>query len=182
MRFTFTEKKVQSSQDLRAYAEKKIGKLDRLFKTEADAAVTFSIEKGRHIAEVTVRSNGMLYRVSESTSDMYASIDSAVASIERQIRKNKTRLEKRLREGAFEREYVSPDGLTSYEDETEPEYQIIRTKRFAMKPMTPEEAVLQMDLLGHEFFAFRNQDDDNAFAVVYKRKNGGYGLIESEEE
>ena len=182
MRFTFAEKKVQSSADLRAYAEKKIGKLDRLFKSEADASITFSIEKGRHIAEVTVRSNGMLYRVSESTGDMYASIDSAVASIERQIRKNKTRLEKRLREGAFEKGYVAPDGLIGEEEDAEPDYRIIRTKRFAMKPMTPEEAVLQMDLLGHEFFAFRNQESDNAFAVVYKRKNGGYGLIESGDE
>ena len=143
--------------------------------------VTFSIERGRHIAEVTVRNNGMFYRVTESTGDMYASIDSAVASIERQIRKNKTRLEKRLREGAFEREYRPADAILTPEDEEEPDYRIVRTKRFAMKPMTPEEAVLQMNLLNHEFFAFKNQDADNAFSVVYKRKNGGYGLIESDE-
>ena len=143
--------------------------------------VTFSIERGRHIAEVTVRNNGMFYRVTESTGDMYASIDSAVASIERQIRKNKTRLEKRLREGVFDREVKSADVLPAQEEEEEPDYKIVRTKRFSMKPMTPEEAVLQMNLLDHEFFAFKNRDADNAFSVVYKRKNGGYGLIESDE-
>jgi putative sigma-54 modulation protein len=181
MRFTFNEKKVQISDNLREYAEKKIGKLERLFKTEADAVVTFSIERGRHIAEVTVRNNGMFYRVTESTGDMYASIDSAVASIERQIRKNKPRLEKRLREGAFDREAKPADVLPAQEEEEEPDYKIVRTKRFSMKPMTPEEAVLQMNLLDHEFFAFKNRDADNAFSVVYKRKNGGYGLIESDE-
>jgi putative sigma-54 modulation protein len=97
MKFTFTEKKMELSDDLHAYAEKKIGKIDRLFRTESDAYVTFSSERGRFLAEVTIKNNGMFYRVSELTSDMYASIDSAVAGIERQIRKNKTRLEKRLR-------------------------------------------------------------------------------------
>ena len=104
MKFTFTEKRMESSGDLRAYAEKKIGKLDRFFKTEAEAVVTFSTERGRYLAEITIHSNGLFYRASELTSDMYASVDSGVAAIERQIRRNKTRLEKRLREGALERE------------------------------------------------------------------------------
>ena len=98
MKFTFTEKKMESSEDLRAYSIRKIGKLDRFFKTEADAYVTFSIERGRFLAEITIHNNGMYYRASELTSDMYASVDSGVAAIERQIRRNKTRLEKRLRE------------------------------------------------------------------------------------
>ncbi len=177
MRFTFTERKIQSSDSLREYAEKKIGKLDRYFKTESDASITFSIERGRHIAEVTVRNGGMFYRVSESTGNMYASIDSAVSSIERQIRKNKTRLAKRLKE------VPQPEDLgylPDEEDEEEQEFNIVRTKRFSIKPMTVEEAILQMNLLGHEFFVFRNQDDNEAFSVVYKRKNGGYGLIEDE--
>jgi len=178
MRFTFTEKRVNVSEDLTAYAEKKISKLEKYFKSESDAYVTFSAERGRFIAEVTVKNNGMFYRVKESTGDMFASIDSAVASIERQIRKNKTRLEKRLREGAFDTgapEYVS------VEPEIEEEYQLIRTKKFVFKPMSPEEAILQMNLLGHNFFAFKNQEEDDAFAVVYKRKDGGYGMIESGE-
>jgi len=181
MRFTFTEKKVRASEDLQAYAEKKIGKLDRFFRAESDAFVTFTIERGRHIAEVTIKNNGMFYRVSESTSDMYASIDSAVAGIERQIRKNKTRLEKKLREGAVEREMpASPISEEQPDDASEEgNFEIIRTKRFSIKPMTAEEAILQMNLLDHEFFVFKNQDDEDAFAVVYKRKSGGYGLIES---
>ena len=171
MNFTFTGKKMEVDSDLRAYAERKIGKLDRLFRSESEAFVTFSTERGRCRAEVTLRNNGMFYRVSELTSDMYASIDSAVAAIERQIRKNKTRLEKKLRENAFERSAVIDV------DEQPEDFEIIRAKRFSMKPMQVEEAVLQMELLGHEFFAFKNEDEDGAFAVVYKRKSGGYGLI-----
>ena len=178
MKFTFTEKKVNTSEELRAYAEKKIGKLDRLFKQDSEAFITFSIERGRHIAEVTVKNNGMFYRVSESTHDMYASVDSAVAAIERQIRKNKTRLEKRLREGAVEREIAPVFDAPEPEDS---EFDVVRTKKFPIKPMTVEEAILQMNLLNHEFFVFRNQDEDGAFAVVYKRNNGGYGVIESND-
>ena len=173
MTYTFTGKKFEVTDELRAYAEKKIGKIDRLFRHESEAFVTFSTERGRYRAEVTLRNNGMFYRVSEVTSDMFASIDSACAAIERQVRKNKTRLEKKLRDGAFERvtEYVP------VEEEEEPEFNIVREKRFSIKPMTPEEAILQMDLLGHEFFAFRNEAEDGVFAIVYLRKNGGYGLI-----
>jgi putative sigma-54 modulation protein len=178
MKFTFTEKKVQASDELREYAEKKIGKLDRFFKIESEAFITFEIERGRHKAEVTINNNGMFYRVAEVTSDMYASIDSAVAAIESQIRKNKARLTKRLRDGVLERE-VKPSVSYATTDEDEQEFKIIRTKRFPIKPMSVEEAILQMNLLGHEFFVFRNQDDRGIFSVVYKRKSGGYGLIES---
>lgn len=175
MKFTFTEKRMDSSADLRAYAMKKIGKLDKLFKTEADAYVTFSIERGRYLAEITIRDNGMFYRASELTNDMYASVDSGVAAIERQIRRNKTRLEKRLREGALEHE--ATPAYAPAEDEAEEEFKIVRSKRFSIKPMSPEEAILQMNLLGHEFFVFRNMDADEAISVVYKRHHGGYGLI-----
>jgi putative sigma-54 modulation protein len=178
MNFVFTEKRIQVSDTLKAYAEKKIGKLDRLFKGESTAYVTFSIERNRNIAEVTVKNNGMFYRVSESTNDMYVTIDAALASIERQVRKNKTRLEKRLREGALEQEFIPPVRTT--EDE-EQEFKVVRTKQFPLKPMSVDEAILQMNLLGHEFFVFKNQDDGDKFAVVYKRKAGDYGLIESSE-
>ena len=175
MKFTFTEKKMDASDELRAYAEKKIGKIDRLFRTESDAYVTFSTERGRFLAEVTIKNSGMFYRVSELTSDMYASVDSAVASIERQIRKNKTRLEKRLRDGAIERE-IKPFNVPA-EDAGEEEFKIVRNKKFYIAPMSVEEAILQMNLLEHEFFVFRNTDERDAFSVVYRRKNGGYGLI-----
>ena len=178
MKFTFTEKRMGSSEELSEYARRKISKLDRFFKTEAEAFVTFSLERGRFLAEITIHNNGMYYRASELTSDMYASIDSGVAAIERQIRRNKTRLEKRLREGALEKEAAPAYAPAAEEDEGEDEeFNIIRSKHFAIKPMSPEEAILQMNLLGHEFFVFRNMQDDEAFSVVYKRKQGGYGLI-----
>lgn len=178
MKFTFTEKRYEATGDLRAYAEKKIGKLEKFFKNESSAYVTFHSERGRYTAEVTINNNGMFYRVTETTSDMHASIDSAVAAIERQIRKNKTRLEKRLREGAFEKEAMAAGVETVEEDH---EFEIIRTKKFSIKPMTVEEAVLQMNLLEHEFYVFKNLEDEENFAVVYKRKKGGYGLIECAE-
>lgn len=178
MKFTFTDKKVSLPKKVHEYAEKKVGKLDRYFQTEAEASVVFSVEKGRNNAEVTVRSGGTILRASESTADMFASIDAAVADIERQLRKHKARLEKRLRKDAFVR--LPEEDVSFVPDEPEESFDVVRTKRFPIKPMTVEEAVLQMDLLGHTFFAFKNEDDRGAFAVVYKRANGGYGLIEDD--
>ena len=179
MKFTFTEKRMGSSEELREYSRKKISKLDRFFKSEAEAFVTFSLERGRFLAEITIHNNGTYYRASELTSDMYASVDSGVAAIERQIRRNKTRLEKRLREGALEKDVVASTAYVPSTEDDEPadEFKIVRSKRFSIKPMSAEEAILQMNLLGHEFFVFRNMQEDEAFSVVYKRKQGGYGLI-----
>ena len=123
---------------------------------------------------MTIKRGGMIYRAEETTSDMYGSIDGAVAKLERQIRKHKTRLKKRLRDGAFEKAAAQ-----SAELENE-DFDITRHKKFVVKPMSVDEAMLQMDLIGHQFFFFRNADNDNVHAVVYKRANGGYGLIESE--
>lgn len=178
MKFNFTDKKVKVTDELREYAERKIGKLDRFFKTESEAFVTFATERGRYIAEVTLKNNGMFYRVTDTTNDMFASVDSAVAAIERQIRKNKTRLEKRLRAGSLERD-KAPAVTIDHSDEDEQDIKIVRTKMFPVKPMAPEEAVLQMNLLEHEFFVFKNQNKDGAFSIVYKRKQGDYGLIET---
>ena len=178
MRFQYTEKKVTLPENVHKYAEKKVMKLERFFGTDADALVTFSVEKNRNNVEITVHAANTYFRASESTSDMFASIDAAVATIERQIRKNKTRLARRLRQDAFVR---TPDE-TSFAPE-EPEegtFELVRTKKFNMRPMTREEAILQMNLLEHTFFAFRDEDNDGAFAVVYKRTDGGYGLIEDE--
>ncbi len=173
MKFTITEKKIKVPEEIKEYAERKVGKIDRFFRGDAEAFITFGSERGRYKAEVTIENNGMFYRVSELTSDMHASIDSAVASIENQIRKNKSRLEKRLREGVFEKEAAE----RPIYDAEEGEFDIVRLKRFPIKPMTPEEAILQMNLLEHAFFAFKNTAEGNAFAVVYRRSNGGYGLI-----
>lgn len=181
MKFTFTDKKVTLPRSVHDYAEKKVGKLERYFRTEPDASVVFSVEKGRNNVEVTVRSGGTILRAAESTSDMLASIDAAVADMERQLRKNKARLEKRLRKDAFVRSVEEAE--TSFvPEEPEEEFTIVRTKRFPIKPMSVEEAVLQMNLLDHTFFAFRNEDAGGAFAVVYKRTDGGYGLIEDGDE
>jgi putative sigma-54 modulation protein len=179
MKFKFTDKKLKATDELREYAKRKIGKLDRFFKTESEAFVTFSTERGRYIAEVTIKNNGIFYRVTDATNDMYASIDSAVAAIERQIRKNKTRLGKRIRTGSLERDKEPAVTHETYEDEEHQEFKIVRTKSFPVKPMTPEEAVLQMNLLEHEFFVFKNQDKEDAFSIVYKRNNGDFGLIET---
>ena len=119
----------------------------------------------------------MFFRAQNTANDMYAAIDDIEDMIERQIRKNKTRLEKRLRAGAFEREAALASAEDVYEEE---EFNVIRRKRFAIKPMTTEEAILQMNLLGHEFYAFKNAEDENRYCVVYKRNDGGYGLIESD--
>lgn len=178
MKFTFTDKKVNLPNSVHTYAEKKVGKLDRYFREDAAASVTFSVEKDRNKVEVTIRSGGTILRVSESTSDMFASIDSAVTMLERQIRKNKTRLEKRLRQGAFERTVGEEGSFAPVVEEGE--YEIVRTKTFPIKPMTREEAILQMNLLDHSFYAFKDEGADGAFAVVYKRNDGGYGLIEDE--
>ncbi len=178
MKFTFTEKKVNLSRKVHDYVEKKVGKLDRYFKSEAEANVVFSVEKDRNKVELTIRSGGTILRVSESTSDMFASVDGAVAAMERQLRKHKTRLEKRLRATAFE-PMVEEERFTYVPDGEEEEFQVARTKRFPLKPMTVEEAILQLNLLNHTFFAFKNEDD-GAFAVVYRRNQGGYGLIQDE--
>lgn len=180
MKFVFTDKKVNLPNKVHAYAEKKVGKLDRYFKADAEAAIVFSVEKGRNNVELTIRSGGTIIRVAESTSDMFATIDAAVSSVERRLRRNKTRLEKRLRQDAFTRS-VDAEEISSFAPEAdEEEYKIVRTKKFPIKPMTVDEAVLQMELVGHTFFAFKDVDQDGRFSVVYKRNDGDYGLIEDE--
>ena len=176
MKFQYSEKKVKLPGNVHAYAEKKVMKLARYFEEDAEALVTFSVEKNRNKVEITVHGAGTWFRASESTSDMFASIDAAVTTIEGQIRKNKTRLARRLRQDAFTRTVQEE---TSFVPEPgEENFEIVKIKSFYFKPMTREEAVLQMNLLGHNFFAFRDEDNNGAFAVVYKRNDGGYGLIE----
>ncbi len=177
MKFTFTDKKVTIPNRVHAYAERKVSKLERFFKSEVEASLVFSIEKGRNYLEVTLRSGSTIIRVAESTSDMFVSIDAAVASIERQLRKNKTRLEKRLRSEGFEPlpEAAEQFDLPTVEEESV--FDLIRSKEFFFQPMNVEEAILQMNLIGHTFFAFRNEDAGGSFAVVYRRNDNGYGLI-----
>ena len=174
MKFQYSEKKVKLPGNVHTYAEKKVMKLARYFEEDAEALVVFSVEKNRNNVELTVRGAGTWFRAHESTSDMFASIDAAVGTIEGQIRKNKTRLARRLRQDAFSR---TVEETSFVPEETEEDLSILRVKKFAMQPMRREEAVLQMNLLEHSFFAFKDEDSDGAFAVVYKRNDGGYGLI-----
>ena len=178
MKFQYSEKKVKLPGNVHAYAEKKVMKLSRYCEEDAEALVVFSVEKNRNKVELTVHGAGTWFRASESTSDMFASIDAAVGTIEGQIRKNKTRLARRLRQDAFVR---SVQEETSFVPEAEDDLSITKIKTFYFKPMTREEAVLQMNLLEHDFFAFRDQDNGGSFAVVYRRKDGGYGLIDDTE-
>lgn len=175
MKFTIVERKIKIDDELRQYALRKVEKLDRYFHTDSDTTLTFSELRGKQTVEVTVRQSGLVIRAEETTTDMFASVDGAISSIERQIRKHKTRLEKRLREGAFDKAAQQAAELA------EDPFDIVRRKRFEVKPMSVEEAVLQMNLVDHQFYFFRNADNDNAHAVVYKRAAGGYGLIESED-
>ena len=179
MKFPFREKTVKLPANVHAYAEKKVMKLERFFDEDAEALIVFSVEKNRNQVELTVHGAGTWFRASESTSDMFASIDAAVATIEGQIRKNKTRLARRLKQDAFVR---SVQEETSFVPDAEEDLSIVRSKKFYFKPMTREEAVMQMNLLDHNFFAFRDEDNGGTFAVVYKRNDGGYGLIDDTEE
>ena len=176
MKFQYSEKKVKLPGNVHAYAEKKVMKLARFFEEDAEALVVFSVEKDRNKVELTVHGAGTWFRASESTSDMFASIDASVGTIEGQIRKNKTRLARRLKKDAFSRTVQEE---TSFVPEaTEDDLSITKVKTFYFKPMTREEAVLQMNLLEHNFFAFRDEDNGGSFAVVYRRNDGGYGLID----
>ena len=175
MKFQFSEKKVRLPGNVHAYAEKKVMKLARFFDEDSEALVTFSVEKNRNIAEITVHGAGTWFRAKESTSDMFASIDAAVGTIEDQIRKNKTRLARRLKQDAFVR---SVEETSFAPEEAEDDLSIQRVKEFNFRPMTREEAVLQMNLLEHNFFAFRDEDNGGSFAVVYRRNDGGYGIID----
>ena len=175
MKFQYSEKKVKLPKNVAAYAEKKVMKLARYFEEDAEALIVFSVEKDRNKVELTVHGAGTWFRAHEATSDMFASIDAAVSTIEGQIRKNKTRLSRRLRKDAFVR---SVEEETSFAEPAEDELDIVRVKSFYFKPMTREEAVLQMNLLEHNFFAFRDEDNGGSFAVVYRRNDGGYGVID----
>ena len=169
-------RKITLKDSFKDLATKEIGKLSKFFGDDADATITVSVVKGRQTVEATIKSQGMIYRA-ESTSDrMEDGIKRVTDDIIRKIRKNKTKMEKKLRAGSFE-DIVAGIDNTPVEEEG---IEIVRTKRFPIKPLDPEEAALQLDLLGHQFYMFRNIASGEV-NVVYKRKDGGYGLIEPEE-
>jgi putative sigma-54 modulation protein len=175
-------KNVEVTPALRAHAEKRSSKVEKLFdKRLVEVQVTLRIERGIHICDVTVLVDGLFMRGEDRSSDMYSSIDGAYEKVERQIRKHKTRINDRLRpSGSIISEAVELEPNQIDSDTTDgTEINVARVKRFPVKPMDVEEAVMQMELLGHDFFVYRDQDTDGV-CVVYRRKDGGYGLIEPE--
>lgn len=172
MQYVIVGKNIEVTEGLKSAVYDKIGKLERYFTPETEVHVTMSVEKERQKIEITIPMKGNIIRAEEVSSDMYVSIDLVEEIIERQLRKHKMKLiEKKQAAANFNQAFVEEEG---YDDE---EIKIIRSKRFAMKPMDPEEACIQMDLLGHNFYVFRNAQTDEV-NVVYKRKGNTFGLIE----
>jgi len=172
MNITITARKTVVKDSFRERAEKKLAKFDRFFDEDVTAHLTVTNEKDRETVEVTVQSQGMTYRAEKTTADRSDSLDAVVDTLFRQIVKNKSKLGKKLRSNAFDASlYTDPTDLT---EET---YQVVRTKRFPVKPMSTDEAILEMNLVGHEFYMFRNVTSGE-INVVYRRKDGNYGLIE----
>lgn len=174
MKFNIVGKNIEVTPGLRAAVEDKIGKLEKFFTEDTEVNVTLSVEKDRQKIEVTIPVKGNIIRSEQVSSDMYVSIDLVEEIIERQLKKYKNKLvDKKQGAGVFRQEFIEKDYM---DDE---EVQIIRTKKFDIKPMYPEDACVQMELLGHNFFVFCNAETDQV-NVVYKRKGNTYGLIEPE--
>lgn len=174
MRYTISGKNIDITPGLKDAVESKLGKLERYFSPDTEVQVTLSVEKGRQNIEVTIPVKGTIIRAEQDSNDMYVSIDLVEEIIERQIKKYKTKIiDKKQSALSFS------DAFLQEESDPEETINIVKTKRFAMKPMDPEEACLQMELLGHNFFMFLNAETDK-INVVYKRKAHSYGLIEPE--
>ena len=174
MRFTITGRNIEVTQGLREAVEDKLGKLDRFFAPATEAVVRLSVQKDIQKIEVTIPVKGHIIRAEESSSDMYVSIDLVEEILERQLKKYKHKLiDKKQSAPSFSEAFLQEDASA------EEEIQIVKSKKFAVKPMDPEEACVQMELLGHNFYVFLNADTEEV-NVVYKRKGGTYGLIEPE--
>lgn len=173
MKITVSGKQMTVRQSLHDLTEKKLSKFDRFFGDDAEAIVVYSCRHNLQYIEITIHYGSTIFRSEEGAETFQNAMDEAIDALERQIRKNKTRLEKRLRDGAFDA------GDTDDDFEEEGEFRI-RTKTFPVKPMSVEEAILQMNLLEHQFFMFRD-DQTNEPCVVYRRKDGDYGLIVADE-
>lgn len=174
MRVTISGKNIQVTDAAKAYAEQKLQRLTRYFSNLREAHVTQSVQRNWHIVEVQLDGDGVFLRGEERTPDMFTSIDAVVDKLERQIKRFKGRLLQR-REAAEEPVAAAAEEIPTGEEEVTPT--IVRTKRFPIKPMSPDEAALQMELLGHDFFAFLNAETEQ-FNVLYRRRDGNYGLLE----
>lgn len=174
MRYIITGRNVEVTEGLKSAVHEKIGKLEKYFNKDVEVHVTLSVEKDRQKIEVTIPVKGNIIRSEQVSSDMYVSIDLVEEIIERQLKKYKNKIvDKKQTRESFSMEYIEKD----YDEDDS--IKIIRTKRFGIKPMDPEEACIQMELLGHNFYVFSNAET-NEVNVVYKRKGNTYGLIEPE--
>jgi len=175
MKFVIVGKNIDVTPGLKQAVEEKIGKLEKYFTQDTEVHVTLSVEKDRHKIEVTIPVKGSIIRSEQVSNDMYVSIDLVEEIIERQLKKYKTKIIDKEQEAgqSFKQEYIERD----YQDDDE--IKIVRSKRFGIKPMYPEDACVQMELLGHNFYVFRNAETEEV-NVVYKRKGNTYGLIEPE--
>lgn len=175
MRVTVIGKNINVTPALKEIIEKKISKLDRYFNPDVEARATLSVQRNRQIFEVTIPFNGVVLRCEEATDDMYKSIDLVVSKLERQIRKQRTKLSRKNHESL---RFAQLDEVAvGASNDIEENGKIVKVKKFGVKPMSVEEAVLQMELIGHNFFLFQDSED-NKVNVIYKRKDGDYGLLE----
>ncbi len=180
MRYNVRGENIEITPALREYAEKKIGKLERYFEESVDANVNVNLKyynDQESKIEVTIPMTDLVLRAEENHQDMYAAIDLVVNKLERQIRKHKTKVNRKLREQGAPKFVFSNYPDDNVQEEVDDEEEVVRTKRFNLKPMDSEEAILQMDMLGHSFFVYTDAKT-NKTNVVYKRKDGKYGLIE----
>jgi putative sigma-54 modulation protein len=175
MRIIISGRNIVVTDALKEKIYKKLAKFEKFFGENSEAHATLSVEKGRHIFEVTIPFNGIILRGEEATDDMYMSIDNVIEKLERQVRKQKTKLERRMKDYNLRFETL----FDNTPDTDVEELKIVKTKKFTIKPMPADEAAMQMELLGHSFFVFSNSETDEV-NVIYKRKDGNYGLIEQE--
>ncbi|MBQ5581340.1 MAG: ribosome-associated translation inhibitor RaiA [Clostridia bacterium] len=176
MKYNIIGRKVNLRDNFKERVYKKLGKFEKIFADDSEATVTVTVEKNRQTVEVTIRDNGMTYRAESTALEMNDALDSVVDILGGQIRKNKTKLSKKLRAESIEQYFAE---FKSDEEAVEDEYNVVRTKTFTVKPLSVEEAILQMNMIGHEFFMFLNSNT-NQICVVYKRKDNTYGLLEPE--
>ena len=173
MKFNIHGKKLDVTDSIKSYIEEKIGRLDKYFENPDDitATVLIKLRGNDQVVEATINANKFILRGEESHKDLYASIDRVSDKIERQIRKNKTRMNKRVSKD------LTMDFVLDFEEQEENDRSVVKRKVIENKPMSEEEAILQMELLGHEFFAFRNMETKDV-NILYKRKDGDYGILE----
>lgn len=178
MKYNLLCKKIELSESRKEQLMKKISRIEKFFDDDTECKIVISQQKKFIIIELTILYKGFMLRAEASSEDLMDAADECISKLDRQIRKNKTKLAKRIKEGGFESYVPFTEGADSIEEEKE-EFKIIKHKRFSSKPMSVEEAVLQMNMLGHDFFIFTNPETMEV-NIVYRRKDGDYGLIEAE--